>query len=191
MDEFSNYLIVFQSMFVSFVAVEFLVGWRRLIKNRKRYKICWLQLSWTILLFVLLVETWWGSWLRRNSIDNNFGCFALTLTSPAICYFVTAFLFPDGETNESHIDLGQHFNEVRVEFHLCLAALIFTYMINAVLLTDQALFGYENGLRALTIASLMLPAFGSKKWQQWFVFLWMAVIVLYFTVAFRWTMPET
>ena len=89
MQDFSNYLLIFYSIIVGFVATEFLAGWRRLIRNRSQYTLSPLHIGWTILGFLLLIQSWWGSWLDRDSIGLNFGYFLLTLSTPVYFYLIT------------------------------------------------------------------------------------------------------
>src|SRR5262249_18544636 len=96
-DAFAQHLLTFYSVIVAVVAAEFFTGWRRLhdcpaassdsdehVRAANRFHVLW-----TIVIFALLIETWWGAWLVKDKIYLNFGYFLSLLVSPVIFYVIT------------------------------------------------------------------------------------------------------
>jgi len=96
-----DFLFNFHTFVVGFVAAEFLGAWRDLLRDAQakprwsdiRAQLDLLQLFWSILLFLLLIQNWWSAWIDSDDVTKNFVTFALSLFSPVMFSITQALLF--------------------------------------------------------------------------------------------------
>jgi hypothetical protein len=79
-----------------------------LVQARARVRFHWLPLTWCALVFVSLVQWWWGSFDMRTRQDWNFFYFLFVLLRPVVAYLSAAFVLPTLEPG-SPVDLRQYY----------------------------------------------------------------------------------
>lgn len=92
---FAEYIVTFCAFIYGVVTTQFFSGWSLIITHRKELKIGKEYLLWTVFAFLLLIDIWWGSWIKTEKIVLDNYLFYFSLLSPAVFYLLTSFLFPD------------------------------------------------------------------------------------------------
>jgi hypothetical protein len=113
-----------------------LTGIGRLLQFRGRIQLYWVNLLWSLNVFLYLVLNWWILFRWQSQGQWNFFLFLFVLLSPTVAYLLSELLFP------APLDVGsnlrQHFYQNHRWFFL-LAALL--PLIDA---GDTRLKGYEH-----------------------------------------------
>src|SRR5262245_1156625 len=91
---FVEYLSIFTSIVYGYAATRFLSGWSAIINFREQLFISKAHLAWTLLTFGLLIDVWWGSWMKGSQISRHVALYYLSLVSPLIFYIISVMLFP-------------------------------------------------------------------------------------------------
>lgn len=189
MQDLSNYLLVFYSIVVGFVATEFLAGWRELIRNRNRYTFYSLHIGWTILAFILLIQNWWGSWQDRLSIGLNFGYFLLKLSTPVCFYLLTVLLFPANSADgRDKINFRQQFQSSSKSLHLSAFGLVCLFIVTGIVLAGEPLLAWAVWIRGLAAVPILLAAFYNRSWFHVAVFVYSFALFIIFVFTVRWNL---
>lgn len=127
-DSFSivEYLSIFTAFIYGYVATRFFSGWAAMINFRKSIRFSEEHLVWTVLTFGLLIDVWWGSWIKGNFISRHMALYYLSLLSPLILYVVSVILFPNFNDNRFH-DLSVYFDRVRKRNYLVFIVLFLSF----------------------------------------------------------------
>jgi len=181
-----DFLFNFHTFVVGFVAAEFFVAWRDLLRDAetkhqasRRWSdiwagIDWLQAFWSLLLFLLLVQNWWSAWIDSDDVTKNFVTFVLSLVSPTLFSVTLALLFKKDQPLEKvTIHRWQW-------FHFLVALLVFAFIIIELLtnlfagkeLSYEILCNRANGIRVLAvlfIGSVSILPSGGRGWWLWVV----------------------
>jgi hypothetical protein len=190
-----DYLVVFLSLVVGYVVTEFFSGWRTMIRRRRsaRARPTWVHIGWSLLLFLLLIQNWWGNAIDIASIGQNFLLFCLALVTPAFFYLFTIFLFPE-EPSDGELDYQTHFHENRDSLYCFVAAMIASYIPMSMWTASETWYGLGNVLRVIAIGAILFArSKNSEKWpwrhEALLVVLWLLLIT--YIVCVRWTLSST
>jgi hypothetical protein len=93
---FSEYLVTFITFVYGFIVAKFLEGWTFFLKNRRSIRFNIEYILWTLLVFGLIVDYWWGLYERSLPSSRNFGYFVLSLMVPIGFYLLASLLFSTG-----------------------------------------------------------------------------------------------
>ncbi len=120
--EFSQveYLTVFNAILFGYVGAEYYQGWGNMIRSRKNLIIYWQHILWTILMFTLFIQNWYGIWPRIEYINLSVFYFLFSLAPIFIFHIISVILFPDFTNPDNYETLIRVFGLV-----LCLLAFIF------------------------------------------------------------------
>ena len=88
-----GHLFVFVSIILGLAVAELLSGIGDLIEHQERARISWLQLAVTGLVFLLLIQIWWGYWNNRN-VRFTYLRFLIVLIPPTVLYLACKLLYP-------------------------------------------------------------------------------------------------
>src|SRR5690242_1783648 len=88
-----EYLSIFTAFIFGYVATRFFSGWSAMINFRHAIKFSKEHLAWTLLTFGLLIDVWWGSWIKGNLITRQ-TTYYVSLLSPIIFYLLSILLLP-------------------------------------------------------------------------------------------------
>jgi hypothetical protein len=105
-----EHLTVLISIVIGMGIAHLLTTLHELVQVRSRIKLYWLPLLWCVLIFISLVEWWWGIFALRTTIKWNFFYFLFILMSPVSMYLAMAFVLPDdSERSNEVIDLRRYY----------------------------------------------------------------------------------
>jgi len=114
---FVEYLSVFTAFIFGYVATRFFSGWGAMINFRHHVKFSIEHLVWTFFTFGLLINIWWGSWIKTNFIDQNSLIYYVSLLPTLILYLISVILFPP-LSDDRFLDLEKYFNRIRKRNYL-------------------------------------------------------------------------
>jgi hypothetical protein len=120
-----EYLSVFTAFIYGYVATRFFSGWGAMINFRNSIKFSKEHLFWTILTFGLLIDIWWGSWIKGNFIHNHL-LYYISLLPPLVFYLISVILFPP-LSDDKFLDLKSYFDRIRRRNYLLVIGLFFTF----------------------------------------------------------------
>ncbi len=123
-----EYLSVFTAFIYGYVATRFFSGWGAMINFRDSIKFSKEHLFWTIFLFFLLIDNWWGSWIKGNYTHENL-LYYISLLPPIFLYLISVLLFPP-LIDDRFLDLQKYFQSIRKRNYLLLIGLFLTFLIN-------------------------------------------------------------
>ncbi len=123
-----EYLSIFTAFIYGYVATRFFSGWGAMINFRNSIKFSKEHLFWTLLIFGLLIDNWWGSWIKGNFIDRNV-LYYISLLPPLAFYLISVLLFPP-LSDDRFLDLRKYFNSVKKRNYLILIGLFITFLVN-------------------------------------------------------------
>lgn len=155
-----EYLTIFGTFVYGYVAAQFFMGWGAMVYRRKKLTLSAEHLGWTILTFMLLIDIWWGSWLKGYNIAQNKLLFYLSMVSPLIFYLISTLLFPPFNLTEN-TNLNRYFERVRVPNYVLFVVLCFSFYANdAYLHEDAPLSDYISTTAAIALAAtgLIFPS---------------------------------
>jgi len=130
-DSFSivEYLSIFTAFIYGYVATRFFSGWSAMINFRHSVRFSKEHLAWTLLTFGLLIDVWWGSWIKGHTITKHVSLYYLSLLSPIIFYLISVILFPP-LSDDRFLDLRKYFYSVRRRNYMAFIILFISFLIN-------------------------------------------------------------
>ncbi len=114
---FVEYLSVFTAFIYGYVATRFFSGWGAMINFRHHVKFSKEHLLWTFFTFGLLINIWWGSWIKTNFIDRSSLIYYVSLLPTLMFYLISVILLPP-LSDEKFLDLDKYFNRIRKRNYL-------------------------------------------------------------------------
>jgi hypothetical protein len=103
MDDFSHVSVLISVVF-GLALRQILTGLGRLIQVRKRVRLYWPAVTWSVILIGIIVQGWWATFKLRSHESWEFVEFAMVLAQPALIYLLTALVLPDVD-EQGEIDL--------------------------------------------------------------------------------------
>ena len=116
-----EHLSVLISIILGLGIAHLLSNVHELVQARRRVRVHWLPVIWTVLVFIGLVQWWWASFGLRTHLQWNFFYFLFILARPVIAYLSAAFVLPRPHPGEP-CDLEAHYFEMRHWLFLMLAS---------------------------------------------------------------------
>jgi hypothetical protein len=180
----TEYLTIFTAIIYGAVASKFFGGWGSLVFHRAKVRISQLYIWWSIFIFILLMDIWYGQWDREQYIARNIGYFLLSLTTPTLCFFSAIILFPriraEGET-----DLALHFSLNRKILYLLLGLVLATNFLIANIMSEHIVFGSTNVLRIMSVIMAGVGIYFNRPRVDWII-----LTLAYIMIAFHAMFPE-
>ncbi len=124
-----EYISIFTAFIYGYVATRYFSGWSAMINFRHHIKFSSEHLAWTLLSFGLLIDVWWGSWIKGNLISQNQTLYYVSLLSPVIFYLISIILFPS-LSDDRFLDLRKYFSSMRKRNYLVFIVLFISFLIN-------------------------------------------------------------
>ena len=158
-----EYLSIFITFLYAAATSEYLVGWGKILRNKKEFTAGVEYILWTITLFLVLIINWYAMWPRLAFPQKGFVYFAIVFAPIILFYFLSVSLFPDMNKTS---DLKNHF-----ESNSSLIILLFTiYMalqnIISIFLDGYSFFSFEIlGRIGVIILGAIYIASKSRKWR--------------------------
>jgi hypothetical protein len=91
---FDEYLTIFNAFIYGHITSYFFTGWASWIQNRKLFTFHARHISFTVFVFVMIVNNWWVTYERINLIIDRQALFFLSLLVPINLFILTINLFP-------------------------------------------------------------------------------------------------
>lgn len=105
----AEHLIVLVSIIIGLAITDLLSSLRHLIRNRERVRFHWLPLTWTVLIFLQLVQVWWiYFYVLQAEIWRNYFAFAFFLMVPVLLYLIASWILPDRD-EAGQVDLREYY----------------------------------------------------------------------------------
>jgi hypothetical protein len=155
----AEYLTTFTTFIYGYVATQCLSGWSSMITHRKSITFSKEHVAWTILTFVLLIDIWWTSWRKVETIASDNLIFYSSLLTPFVFYFLSHLFFPNLDTLPGHnlkTYLTPNTRKIMVTY---------TFLLISFFLSDHIFDRHipQNGIfifsgMGLTSALIILPA---------------------------------
>ena len=120
MDPFS-YLSVLISIVLALGMTRVLAGIGEMLQARSHRRIYWVQVVWSVNVFIYLVIAWWVFYRWRNQQPWTFLLFVFVLISPTILYLASLLLFPRESAANESINYKTHFYANHRAFFIILA----------------------------------------------------------------------
>jgi hypothetical protein len=176
-----EHLSVLISIVIGMGMAHLLISVQRLVQARARVATYWLPITWTVLIFITLIEWWWASFSFRDRSDWNFFYFLFILASPITLYLAAAFVLPWAEEGKSY-NLRDHYYSTRKFFFLLVAT---GPVLDAIRRAGQAGsltdFGaVSNAISAVLVGSL---AFSARPWHHAAVTISVSILFGFFIVS--------
>jgi hypothetical protein len=152
-----EYLTIFGTFVYGYVATQSLLGWGTMISHRKTITFSTEHLTWTILTFMLLIDVWWGSWLKGFFISKHRFYFYLSLISPLIFYILSILQFPPLDKPDNR-NLHQYFDRVKRLNFIVFVLLLLSFYLNDFFLQSAPLSDHiiNSIVVLITIAALLI-----------------------------------
>jgi hypothetical protein len=103
-----NYLAVLFSVVIGLAVTEILQGLRRQIAWRRRVTTYWPALLWSLVLLVVLAQTWWAMFGLRNHRDWTFAMYGAVLLHTVLLYLAAGLVLPEDPATKDG-DLRAHY----------------------------------------------------------------------------------
>lgn len=146
-----EYLSVLMSIVVAFAMSEVLSGWGRLIRTRDRVRPYPLQLGWSVLTVLLMVQWWWGFWEYRDTEVGGFLSLLALLSEPLTLVLLAFVLTPQLDELGGRDLRAEYFRNRAWIFGLGALLLVELALFDA-LVGQQPFWHPENAVRGLGIA---------------------------------------
>jgi hypothetical protein len=155
-DSFSlvEYLSIFSTFIYGYVATRFFSGWGAMINFRQSIHFSKEHFFWTLFTFVLLIDIWWGSWIKGNFIHQYF-LYYLSLLPPLVFYLISVLLFPP-VNEDKFLDLKKYFDRIRKRFYFLIMTLYITFEIGRIFFKAEMITDMYFNLTAICFSILGL-----------------------------------
>lgn len=107
MDAFS-YLSVLLSIILGLAVTQILQGFRGILQSRARVRLYWPTITWSALLLLIYVQSWWAMFGLRNHENWDFAGFAVVILHIVALYMMAGIILPDFPPREP-VDLREHY----------------------------------------------------------------------------------
>lgn len=184
--EFSQveYLTVFNAILFGYVGAEFFQGWGNMIRSRKDLKNYWQHILWTVLMFTLFIQNWYGIWPRIEFINVSVFYFLFSLAPIFIFHIISVILFPDF-TNSDNYDLKNYYFENIKYVYLLFGGYLLLAILNSFVYPDIGDVFLQSLIRLFGLVLCILAVIFHKVKSVNIVFLiigYLAVLVFLFAL---------
>jgi len=149
---FIEYLTVFTTFIYGFVTWRYLEAWGKIIGQFRKLIIGLDYLPWTVMGFLLMLDIWWGAWIREAYLSKNIFYFLLSLAVPILFYFFSAVIFPVELLNRGFTKLNYYYFRNNRLLCLLFALILISNATVANLMEENELWSSENLFRFFGIA---------------------------------------
>lgn len=158
-----EYLSVLVSIVIAYAMSEALSGWGQMIRVRDRMRFYPLQLGWSVLSVLLMVQWWWGGfWKFRDAGDLGYFHFLAILSEPVLLVLLTFVLSPRPDELAGRDLRAEYFRNRRWSFGIA-ALLLFELALVDAFVGHQTLWQAKNAFRGLGIAVLVTLAISAHE----------------------------
>jgi hypothetical protein len=119
-----EYLSVLISIILALGMTRVLAGVGEMLQASSHRQVYWVQVVWTVNLFLFLVVAWWVFYRWRNQQPWTFFLFIFVLIAPTILYLASLLLFPREGAVDQSIQYKMHFYANHRAFFILFALFI-------------------------------------------------------------------
>jgi len=183
MDAFS-YLSVLLSIILGLALTQLLQGLRGIALHRARVVSWWPVLTWTGILMLVFVQSWWAMFGLRQHTGWVFVQFFTVILHTVLLYMLAALVLPD-ITGKETTDLRAHYFAQRRLFMLTLLATAGVSVLKDVVI-DGRLPTFPNlGFHLGYLAAATIGLLTAREWYHKFLTVGLAVVFsLYILLLF-------
>lgn len=184
--EFSQveYLTVFNAILFGYVGAEYYQGWGNMIRSRKNLKNYWQHILWTILMFTLFIQNWYGIWPRIVFINVSVFYFLFSLAPIFIFHIISVILFPDF-TNSDNYDLKKYYFANIKYVYMLFGGYLVLAILNSIVYPDIGNVFLQTLIRVFGLILCLLAVIFRKVKSVHIIFLvigYLAVLVFLFAL---------
>ncbi len=103
-----DYLATLISIILGLGLTHLLTNVYRLIQGHRRVRFYWLSIVWASLIFLGIVQWWWGLYGQHNNSDWTFFFYVFTLVTPVTLYLTAGLALPALEAGKQ-LDLRDYY----------------------------------------------------------------------------------
>jgi hypothetical protein len=178
MDAFS-YLSVLLSVILGLAIQQVLQGYRALALNRRRVRLYWPSLAWSVGILLMVAQHWWASFSLADHQPWSFAAFAAILIQTALIYMFAGLVLPDIPAGEG-LDLRAHYYRERAAFFGVGAATIAWSMVREYVLNGRLLEPANLAFHLLFLAMALAAAWSpNERLHKLFAALMLLLFTLY------------
>lgn len=180
-----EYITVLQSIVIAFAISELLSTWGGIVRNRRQVRIYWVHVGWSALVFLGLIQIWWGTWQYREVGFRSFPSLLLLLASPLTLAFAV-FIFQPTFSESEPIDLRAQYEANRKWFFPLIALVLVELCAVDWVVARQPIVHAENLVRLVGIVAVSaLAVFGHPRLHQLGLPGLFLLFVIFVRVAYR------
>jgi hypothetical protein len=152
-----EFLYVLITFVTAFVVVDMATSWSALLRRRAVVRFYWVHVAWSVLIFLVVVQFWWGAWKLQAYEDWSFFSIA-AICAELILLILPVSVITPSKHSDGPIDLQEFFyDNSAMFFSLCALLMIALALVNLVY-ADRPLLSMENVVRAIAISVAMYGA---------------------------------
>ena len=160
-----EYLSVLISNVLALGVTHLITGLSSILRSEGKVRLCWIQLTWSLVVLAFQISVWWAYWDLRHREDWSLFQFSSLLVLPGLTYLAARIIMPDVIRDDSY-DLRAHFDQVRQEFFSILTlALLFALLLRPVFFGEPL---WEAKRAPVALIALMTPmgaVVSHRRWQ--------------------------
>jgi hypothetical protein len=165
MDQF-GYLSVLLSIIVGLAITQLLQGFRGMVLSRSRIRLYAPTLTWSGLLVLIAVQSWWAMFGLRDRTRWTFLDFAVVLLQMILLYMLAALVLPDFTGDERDVDLKLHYYQHRRVFFGVAIANTLVSLTKDVILTGHLPDAANVRFHLIFIATAAVAMLTAREWYH-------------------------
>lgn len=163
-DEF-QYLAVLISIVLGLGLTQLLTNLGRLAQSRARVRHYWPATVWTVLLFFILVQSWWAMYDMRGHQGWTFLKFVLILATPTALYLMAALALPEVDARSTEpVDLRAHYFAQTRWFFGASVALIVSSLLRPLAMDGWIPLDLDRVIQLVFLAAAASAMFIRREW---------------------------
>jgi len=176
-----EYLSVLISIVLALGVTHLLSGLSSILRSEGKVRLCWIQLTWSLVILAFQISVWWAYWDLRHRETWGLFQFSSLLVLPSLTYLAARIIMPDVIRDDTY-DLKAHFDQVRQEFFSTLTlALLFALILRPVFFGDPFWEAKRTPVAVLALMTPMGAVMSRRRWQGVLVLLvfvtWIGAVV--------------
>ncbi len=177
-----EHLTIFLSFLYGYVVARFFIGWARIVRKWGEIRFSLIHLLWTLLVFFLLIDIWWGSWDIQVHFTDHLLNFLVVMITPFFLYLISLFMFPT--TREAVIDYRQYFRKQKQFVFPIFGLLLISSLFISVYFGNFDVEFSQNMLR-ISGAVLALIAWRAKRTLTLYILFFIALVLILTDLLFK------
>jgi len=183
MDAFS-YLSVLMSVVLGLAIQQILQGYRAIALARRRVRLYWPTIAWSVLLLAMIAQHWWASFGLAAPREWTFPAFAVILVTAALIYMMAALVLPDVGADGS-MDLRDHYWREVPTFFAVGAAAVLSSIVREIILEGRPPLGFNLVFHIIFLAMTLTAIAVRREWlHKLFAGTMVGLFLIYISLLF-------